>query len=605
MFGVALREQIVANVERVHTKALKRGYIIHPDCCTESVEKWLDSTTVNVNSTFHKNWEEVISKTRTDLWIEQLMHYMTGYVSNDNDYSLVPDIRKYKTITPISSKDLYDKCEGMITSGIALKKQTVEALCEYITKYIDATEALPARYAECLLEKIKNKEAVAIICDKYNILPGDKFNLLRYMVYCVTGDSQIIKDKYVINRIAHGNAFDMNRLSHTDMVNLSMIFYRFKPVFMGLKKQSTVNATIVNKIRRLAKKNHIPFYPGFWETLVNTQYSTEFVVARIWQDKPSNFKLIQLIQCCKENMLNYKSEDGYNAYVIRNGSVFYKKSERNTYDCQNLYQWWEKLKNILYNELTMRLQMKACMVKFPEKVNLTCPTSEKTFIGNIPYGTNYELSKNNIVSIYWRNEWGTRDFDLSYVDFRGNVISWCRNHISNNQSVIYSGDMVSADPEASEAIMFKGDVMNGEFRVNRFNGEPNSKYILTISRNDIDVLPKNYMVDPNTIEFQAEMTSDEKKGSMIGYVYDKKLYLCNLNISDSRVALYNPEAHEQVLGRKAKSFIDLKELLLDSGFIEYDEKLLKESKFDKSVDEENDILDLTNLSKDTIIDLLS
>lgn len=604
MFGVALKEQLVDNVDNLRVKALKRGYIIHPECCTESVADWLDNTTVNLNSTFYKNWEDVMSKTRLELLWDQLDHYVYGYVDNDMDYSLVPDIRKYKVIKPISRKDLYNKCEDMLISGIALKKQTVTVLCKYMCEYINDVEAVAKYHVLSLINRIKNKEAVTIFCDEYGVYPTDKFDLLRYIVYKVTGNSQIIKDKNIVTRMRYGKSFDMSKLDCAALQDLSSIFYRFKPVFLGLKHNDQKNKTIINKIRRMAKLNHCAFYPGFWETLVNTPYSEEFVINRIINDKPTNFKLIQLIQCCTENILNYTSEDKYNMYIIRNGSVYFKKSAQEN----DMRDWWTTLKNILYNELTIRLGAKfntldqKVYVKLPSNINLTCPSSEKTFVGNIPFGSNCELAKNNIVSIYWRNEWGTHDFDLSYTDFNGNRISWCNDYYwrdgnEEKYNIIYSGDMTCANPEATESIMFKNDVQDGIFYINRYNGAPNSKYIFIISQNNINILPKNYMVDPNTIKFQADMISADKLGSMLGYVCDKQLYICSLDVSNDRVNNIDPNVYKDVLHRKAVSFLDLKTVLLDSGFNIYDENV--------QMEEESLFMDLSELNKDVIIDLLT
>lgn len=597
MFGVALKEQLVENVNDLRVKALKRGYIIHPECCTESVADWLDNTTVNLNSTFYKNWEEVMSKTRLELLWDQLNHYVYGYVDNDMDYSLVPDIRKYKVIKPISRKDLYNKCEDMLVSGIALKKQTVTVLCKYMCDYINDVEAVAKYHVINLINRIKNKEAIAIFCDEYGVYPTDKFDLLRYIVYKVTGESQIIKDKNIITRMSYGKSFDMSKLDCVALQDLSSIFYRFKPVFLGLKHNDPKNKAIINKIRRMAKLNHSAFYPGFWETLTHIPFSEEYVIGRIINDKPTNFKLIQLIQCCTENILNYMSEDKYNMYTIRNGSVYFKKSERK----KDMSEWWDSLRSILYNELTIRLGSKfntlsqKVYVKLPSNINLTCPSSEKTFVGNIPYGSNCELAKNNIVSIYWRNEWGTRDFDLSYTDYKGNRISWCSDYHKND--VVYSGDMTYADPEATESIMFKNNVNDGIFYINRFNGVANSKYIFTISQNNINVLPKNYMVDPNTIKFQADMVSSDKCGSMLGYVCDKQLYFCSLDVSNNRVNNIDPGAYKNVLHRKAVSFLNLEMVLLDSGFNIYTE--------DIQIEDDASIIDLSELNKDTIIDFLT
>ena len=104
-FKVALVDSNTAlDPKVINQTAMKRGYIIHPDCCTDDVSIWLDDQEVNYNATFYKTWKDITSKSRLELAIDQLISYAINYGldgnfdMNDKDYSLVPDIRKYKVI---------------------------------------------------------------------------------------------------------------------------------------------------------------------------------------------------------------------------------------------------------------------------------------------------------------------------------------------------------------------------------------------------------------------------------------------------------------------------------------------------------------------------
>ena len=116
----------------VNQTAMKRGYIIHPYCCTDDVSIWLDDQDVNYNSTFYKTWKDITSKSRLELAIDQLISYAINYGlggnfdMNNNDYSLVPDIRQYKIILPVNVEELYNKCLKVLFSGIALKRDTMD-----------------------------------------------------------------------------------------------------------------------------------------------------------------------------------------------------------------------------------------------------------------------------------------------------------------------------------------------------------------------------------------------------------------------------------------------------------------------------------------------
>ena len=595
-FGVALTEGDKVDVLLLNQQAMKHGYIIHPDCCTEDVEMWLDGHCSNYNSTFYKTWEDVTSRSRLELAIDQLINYAITYglgesfTMNDSDYSEVPDISKYKVILPISRKDLRTKCINVLYSGIALKQDTVTALCDFVCEEAFDWE----------MDKVANKEAQCYLMDKTGIMPSDVFAIVRYINYKVTGETQIIKDKSLMIKYEYSRGFDLSKLDEGTLERLSSVFYRFKPLFLGLRKQSKDNKVIVNKLRRMAVKNHKPFQAGFWETVVSTPMAMQTVVERLEKDKPSNFKLIRLIQAIRENRAKLGSAYGiYSMYTIRNGRVWFKKEDTPA-ALDMKYGWWDALETILYNELVKRLSKKACNVKLPEELQLACPTSEKNFIGNIPFGSYYDMQPHNMFGIYWREEWGTRDFDLSFIDYNGNKIGWNSNFFDTGRNIIYSGDMTSANPEASEVIYMKDSCPGGMIKVNRYSGNPGSKFKFCVAQSAVDSLPRNYMIDPNTIKFETEVVSTDAE-SFIGFVADNRLYMCDFKSGNGHVSNsvhgkgMSTNEYVEILKRKARSFVDLRTLLEDAGF-----NIRKQDRKDNPIE-----LDLSDLKKDTLIDLLS
>ena len=66
----------------------------------------------------------------------------------------------------------------------------------------------------------------------------------------------------------------------------------------------------------------------------------------------------------------------------------------------------------------------------PSDVKYALPTSEKMFVGNIPTGTKF-LGDNLAVGIYWENEWGATDLDLSAINIDGKV-GWNSSYNQNN-----------------------------------------------------------------------------------------------------------------------------------------------------------------------------
>jgi hypothetical protein len=230
------------------------------------------------------------------------------------------------------------------------------------------------------------------------------------------------------------------------------------------------------------------------------------------------------------------------------------------------------------------------------------------------------MQHSNYIGCYWRNEWGTRDFDLSFNDIHGQRIGWNSYYYSDDQKVIYSGDMTDATNGANEVLHFKKDVPNGIVNVNRYNGVPNSKYRLYFGTDDIKNITDcmkgnfrmaNYMVDPNNIQLEAEVKQGEMTQQMIGVILDSKFYFYTLSCGYSKVTTairmkngegkfrydaksYNNAAEHtlEIMKRKANAYIPLKEILLEAGFTEAKKK-------------DEPVLDLTNINRDTLIDLFS
>ena len=217
---------------------------------------------------------------------------------------------------------------------------------------------------------------------------------------------------------------------------------------------------------------------------------------------------------------------------------------------------------------------KACVVRLPENYSIALPTSEKSFVGNFPYGSSFEMTQNNVLGVYWRNEWKTRDYDLSYSDLGGNRIGWNSswyngsNRDSDSSSVVYSGDITDANPEAVELMYIRNDAPDGIF-------------------------------DPNNIKFDTMIDFIGQGQKTIGLMLDNRFYLIDMQTGKNRVSTgkYAPIIVE-AMKKKAKSFIDLKEILLRAGFTLWEPA--KEGE-----DEVKPDIDFCNLEKDTLINLLS
>ena len=598
----------------LNNSAMQVGYIVHPDACNLATQQFIQSISGNVNSTFYQNWEDVTSKTRFELFIDQLLHYVTtygtdfacegnGYVPNATPVGpvYISLFKDYKVIMPCTEEDVYNRCMDMLTSGIAMKQATIETIVDYVVEYVTENDLLTT--GEFDIDDIANREALTLLCDELGIAPNKKFDLFRYIMYKTTGSTLIIKNKPTINAIIRSNTqFDFNTLSDRQLIGLASIFYRFKPLFLAFKKTCTGgayystpitsrNAHVINKIRRMAPKYHTPLAESVMATMLGKAHDSTVIAETAAQ--MNTFQIVRLMNTIIER-LNRTDEKAM--YIVRNGKMFVKDAK--SYD--GMITYYATVFNILKNELVSRLSEKATYVKYPKNMVLACPTSEKNFVGDLPFGTYMDLQdSDSFIGIYWKEEWGTHDFDLSVLNIDGIKVGWDSRYYSDNQDVVYSGDMTSARPEATEIMLFKKGATDGSVMVNRYNGRDGSKFRFFGGVEPNMKLRRNYMVDPNFIKFSADVVSDTVEQT-IGLLNDGRFYVMALGSGNSIVSFHkgskqNQRYYASVL--KAKSYIKLNYILSDAGFIDVD-----------SVDElpkDVQILDLTQMSRDTLINLFS
>ena len=589
------------NFVDVNRIAVKLGYAIHPDCCSESVLEWLGTLTENYNATFYKEWNDIIASSRFKLYVDQLMHYATtygtdfhfgnGYVPNDG--SIQPDFKMLKIIEPISKDEMFEKCYSILKSGIALKNKTMQDLCDFVCKYLrefrcknPTCRDLPAN-----LDEIKNKEAQAYLAVQMHKFPKDPFGVLRGLLFWYTKNLLLIKDRKTISKVREsarsfesleGLDHPFDNLTEKNIEDLSKIFYRFKPLFLAMKTKRT--AHVINRLRKLAKVNHVPLQKGFWETIISDRKFIEEVKSKILE--LDNFRKVRILQAIKVALF---SNEESKVYPIRNGKVYTRCNYKPEYDREYLIE----LLSIFENSLVESLSKKACKVKFSPYFNITLPSTEKSFVGNLPFGSSIKFEKNAVVGIFWKNEWGCRDFDLSFYDIKGRKIGW--NAEYENHNVIYSGDMTNADPFAVETMFIKNYCEDAMVYVNEYYGGSRAKFRLFFANEEMDPQTmRNHMVDPNNIKLDTMIEVDDERQKSVGLVHDNTFHFMDLCSGGRNVSLYTKHGMEfiKTMCNRTKCFVDLKNILMKAGFTEVSEN-------------ETPDIDFTNPEKDTIINLLS
>ena len=196
------------------------------------------------------------------------------------------------------------------------------------------------------------------------------------------------------------------------------------------------------------------------------------------------------------------------------------------------------------------------------------------------------------MGINWKGADGAQDLDLKYVDINQNTIGWNSSYYNENKSIIYSGDMTSANPEATELLYCKGCFPNAVIKVNLYNGDEKSKFTLFFAKTNSDYKAEfNHMVDPNDIIFstQLEMSSQEM---LVGIIHNQKFQFANIRTGNKRISNGDDITTNYInyCTQTADCYLDLKLVLQEAGF--------------EFVDENADV-DLSNLDKSNLINLLS
>ena len=589
LFGKELRQDVKTDTKifnRVNGGAIKKGYLVTMGACTEDTVAYLDEIDINPNSTFYAAWEDVLSKNRIELLMDQLYHYASTYGTNYEGTPYIPNnididlpYKELKVIDTISLEEAQHRVLTMVYSSMPMKDNTLDDIIAVI-------RGLSISYLVDI-DTIQNRELKLRMYELKNTIPSDPEELVKYIVYRATGSTLVIKSREALVKLKGGFISLSDFINKDNISEISSIFYRYKAIFLALKHTHDGNAEIVNKLRRLAKRNHKPMKASFWNTCFE---QTLFNIAK-YVDDLSNFKKIALINTINARFANTDSD--YQPYIIRNGKIFIKEKEQHL--SLEEVQKYSQIRDILYESLIRSIRQKKVTVKYNHSINLTMPTSEKTFIGNYPMYSSIKMDIDTIIGIYWREDWGAKDLDLSFVEAGSfTKIGWDANFSTAN--IIFSGDMTSARPEATELLYFKKDeglAERGLVRVNNYKGEDNSKFNLFVAKEKIEKrdFKKNYMCDPNNIILRAECFMDSKD-KFLGITYDETFYLATLRFGDNITSKGSEiaDGYSEYISRSAKSMLTLNDVLKDANFE------------DTIIDPD---LDFTNPTKDMFTKLLS
>jgi len=459
----------------------------------------------DLNKTFHKSFAKVRESSRYDLLVEQIRHYMSTYGSDfqeeiyiPNELLEIPEVNlTYKVVRGLSREELTTKCLDLLKSGIALKEETIDKILSILDDELE--------YQFTGKEGIRNKEAIIKIAKNYGVVPDDTMEFFRYCIYMSTGESLLIKNQETISLIKSSRFNPSTLFKQHGLKRLSRIFNRFKPLFLAYK---SVCPKTINKISKLSKQFHKPLVQNPLNSVTSRRLTEE---EAHWLTNATPFALFKALSAlhCRIN-----GQTVFN-YRIRNGKSWVKEEEsKNVFLCHDNFSF-------ILNHMRKRFDLSDKKIYLPENVEYALPTSEKMFVGNIPTGTKF-IGEKLAVGVYWKDEWGARDLDLSAVDISGAKIGW--NSAYSSERLTYSGDITSAPNGAVEYLHCNsGDDKPWLIKNNVYTGESDCGYKIIVGQGD-DV-SKNYMMDPNKVMVDVR-TEAVQKNMVLGMLLPKDEKQC-------------------------------------------------------------------------------
>jgi len=527
---------------------ISHGFIFSPQVAANYTDKELRSlidtiskeiglTPEQMNSTFHKSWKKVRDAPYFQLLVEQAFHYMTTYgyermgtydestVFIPNERFDVPEIKdgiKLVIIRGYTKSQLKEKILKILNSGIALK--SIDEVVE-VAKY--------CKLSEDEVLTLNNKEVRIRLYHELDLIPEEPTDFLRLALFETTEKTLLINNKGTIELIKASTEFTKDLFEQYDenfgYKRLAEIFQRFKPLFLAFKFHVEM-IPIINKISHLSTKYHKPMRQSLLNNITGILKRGEKINPTKLNDELDRvniFRKIRLAQSLKYRMTGCKSI----MYKIRNGKAFATEFEFDNIEGA------EKTYGTILKSIAKNLKhLKGKEFYIPENITYALPATEKQFTGNIPSGTYITVGKDMIFGVWWENlevdphaprnnEYfevcsdthnGKRriDLDLHSMALNAGHIGWNAGYRSENNTVLFTGDITDAPDGASELFYLNKDYNDTILlTLNYFNYDPNLPvpFKIMVAEEHPNSFGENYTINPNNMKCVVKSEISEKQ----------------------------------------------------------------------------------------------
>ena len=252
-------------------------------------------------------------------------------------------------------------------------------------------------------------------------------------------------------------------------------------------------------------------------------------VAKALADKSFDMSVLDKISIRDKfkylNLLAYKrKQNSVDAFVIRNGKMHIEPN-RKVWDKTAINRVEDAVVTSLKADLA---HLNGKKILLDQKVKYGLPTSRNQTVGQLPFGTRVSVGSERIsAGMYWENEWGANDLDLTTIDTDGNRTGWGQySGYDRNNPITYSGDVTNAYSGAMEFMTSKS-TSYGLF-VNIYSGQTGCEMEVVVGA-DSD---KSKWIGDIAIREKMKLNS---RGNIIGFVHDNEFVVYSGRLGDSRV----------------------------------------------------------------------
>lgn len=515
------------------------GYIV-PELEIEFIKPVKDTlmrkilSNEDLNKTFFSSWKQIMDRSGEQLDTLQILHYVTAFLHDiiptevliprtmfPKDRILSLGEVPLKIVKGMTSMEIRDKAAEMIGRNVALSTETIDDLLTILGDRVDLTT-------------IENKELLAKVCVAQKLCPKDPVDILRCIIYELTGTTLLIKNKALINAIKSSNG----DISIWKDPRLAQIFYRYKPLFLAMKPMG--NSTFINQLRRSAKYKHKPLNPNILHSV--SHHSADEIIDALEKTRDGFFKAAKIV-----HFLTHSS----GVYFIRNGKTWVEMKKTLPTDLAKAYS--------IARWMSQQLTINAPEVVISSGTHLAIPTSEKMFAGNFPLGTRFDVTDKLMLGIHWTDP--DTDLDISATN-PNEKVAWDGNRLSNH--LLFSGDLVTGQGGATEYLRVTTGTENPYIaNCNCYAG--GCEYKIIIGQTTADTAKLNYIIKPN--EVVAQIPADINKGTsqtVLGVIQNNSFTLIGRVLGAVKTTKWQ-DTYDKIIGHFSNTPITLLDIIKLAG----------------------------------------